>query len=470
MSARGDSSAFEAGARLKVLRLEKGMRPEDLADQAGLSPRTIRNIEAGKQQNPTEFTKIYLAQALDVPFEEIWGLPRVSAPEPTSKPASAPVPVSAQESPSEPLPDLRPGSSTKNDQPARMGGFRLAMAPLLAGFVGAAIVMSMTLLLALGRGVPTLPTLAIEEENLVARDPGTGKLLWRYDADAPVSFYKRTPWQEEMVLIGLGLSADDGGRVCLLNLQNGKLIWTRSIEINHVIEAFGEESVSGAGFMATGAHFPDLDGDGVEEIAVDFMHGRWYPHCLLFLDGEGRILGQYDHRGHLYDAVVDDLDRDGREEILYTATNNARKYQSGSVIKFDRDHLSGASLDGVVGDSSRLPDNAAVRVVFGPFGQAFLDCMQKPRLQARGISTFQTVEGETRVAVNVSSDVGGLVVTLDRDLNPLSVNPNDYFDIEFSPCMHHLTGPSGLTLNEWLALWLESAQRFEGGHWPQVQP
>ena len=438
---------LQAGERLKKIRLSKGLTPEDLGSAAGVSARTIRNIESGKQLNPTEFTRIQLATALGLSHDELWAVP-------------------------EELPDPLQGAAASNGEksshPSATGGILEQSWPLKVGTI---LVVLVFLWISKGWILPPMvPDLSVEAGDLVARDPRTQEVVWRFDRDAEIHFHQPTPWNDRTVLVGLGADGEDGGGVFLLNAITGGVMWRSFLDVDHVRAAFGPESVDGARFIAVKAFFPDLDGDGQQEVVVTHMHGLWYPQSLLFLDREGRLLGQYDHRGHLYDALIVDLDRDRREEFLITGTNNAAAYQTGTLLKFDRDHLSGASLDSLAGDRSTLEDQAAVRVVFGSFGDEFLDCVELPRFQARGVRSFLDSSGESRVTVHVAGPAGGIMVLLDNELRPLSAHVNDYWAIEFGSCENILTRDRDLSLEAWLESWLGSARRFEAGHFTPFSP
>jgi transcriptional regulator with XRE-family HTH domain len=57
-------SAF--GAKLQLLRLERGLSKKDLAEIAGLSAQAISHLESGRRANPYASTVQALARALYV--------------------------------------------------------------------------------------------------------------------------------------------------------------------------------------------------------------------------------------------------------------------------------------------------------------------------------------------------------------------------------------------------------------------
>lgn len=58
--------------RLKALRVNRGMSPEQLGQRVGVSGMTIRRIEAGKP--PTVRTMFLLAQEFDREVTDLWPL------------------------------------------------------------------------------------------------------------------------------------------------------------------------------------------------------------------------------------------------------------------------------------------------------------------------------------------------------------------------------------------------------------
>lgn len=58
-------------SKIKRIREKLGLSQEKLARLADVSNNTIINIEAGKQQNPTVDTLKKIAEALNVPIEDL---------------------------------------------------------------------------------------------------------------------------------------------------------------------------------------------------------------------------------------------------------------------------------------------------------------------------------------------------------------------------------------------------------------
>lgn len=61
---------FNVGARIKELRIAKGLSTNKLSNLAGLSQSYVRNLEAGKYDNPTVDSLELICDALGITFED----------------------------------------------------------------------------------------------------------------------------------------------------------------------------------------------------------------------------------------------------------------------------------------------------------------------------------------------------------------------------------------------------------------
>jgi len=62
------------GARLRELRLRRGLRVKELAQAAGITPRHVWRLEAGKWPRVAAVTLARLALALDTTLDYLMGL------------------------------------------------------------------------------------------------------------------------------------------------------------------------------------------------------------------------------------------------------------------------------------------------------------------------------------------------------------------------------------------------------------
>ncbi|MCA8832942.1 helix-turn-helix domain-containing protein [Hymenobacter pini] len=76
-------------ARITTIRKSKGLSQEMLAEQSGVSLRTIQRVEQGETE-PRGYTLQALAAALDVPLEAFRLEPEQAAPVPPAPPAATP--------------------------------------------------------------------------------------------------------------------------------------------------------------------------------------------------------------------------------------------------------------------------------------------------------------------------------------------------------------------------------------------
>lgn len=61
---------FDVGARIKELRIAKGLSTNKLSNMAGLSQSYVRNLEEGKYDNPTVESLELICEALGIAFED----------------------------------------------------------------------------------------------------------------------------------------------------------------------------------------------------------------------------------------------------------------------------------------------------------------------------------------------------------------------------------------------------------------
>ncbi len=437
-----DVSNSELPGRLQHLREERCLTQADLAEQAGLSYRTVLDLERGRRERVQVKTLMLLAKALDISYEDLRG-------DAVENEAAEPVSESPTVGP--PL-------------------WRRPWFVVVLTF-GAAIVIAA--LIVLGNVSAARFELSRENTVLTARDDWLGVKCWDREFDAPINFCETSPWSDDVVLVGLYGDTVEGGCVKALDRETGITLWGVAPDIDAIARAFGEEIAFSANYSCTGVAMPDLDGDGIRELVIRFCHGLWYPTALCFVDADGKITSQYSHKGHLYDMLAADIDHDGKDELVVVGTNNTKGYQGATVFILDEDHRSGASVDAEAAPTSVEPDSALVRVVFPQFPESYMHQMGAQRLEADRIRPYQSSNGSVRLIVTVGRAPNYmLTIDMDSSLIPLSCGISDGFlsriDLEHWP--DSLIVDTGPPDEAWRMEWLDTHLRFEAGHWPPDLP
>jgi len=94
-------------------------------------------------------------------------------------------------------------------------------------------------------------------------------------------------------------------------------------------------------FRIAGFHTRDIDKDGRREIFVESFHAPDWPCQLAMLDASGKLVGEFWNAGYLRELTYQDLDGDGREELIVVGVNN--EYRGGCLVVFDPQRISGGS-------------------------------------------------------------------------------------------------------------------------------
>jgi hypothetical protein len=85
------------------------------------------------------------------------------------------------------------------------------------------------------------------------------------------------------------------------------------------------------------------DETGPWRIAVVSIHSIYFPAQVAVIDGNGKLLREYWHAGHLHDIAAGDLDRDGKTELYVVGLSNG--HNNAVAIALDPDEMEGAGWE-----------------------------------------------------------------------------------------------------------------------------
>jgi transcriptional regulator with XRE-family HTH domain len=417
-------------ARLGRLREDRHLSKGDLAERTGLTYRTIHDIENGKRKRVQEKTLLLIAGALDLSLDELLNGDHGEGPAPA---------------------------------PARRSGRALWIrAAVLAG-VG--MLVAGGVLWWVGRDQATW---TLEDGHLEVRHALLGIPLWGSHQDEAVHSCEDSPWDSDHLIITRARESHLGGVVQCVERATGEVLWTVGPDLDALTAAFGEEIVMSAGFSARTEGYPDVEGDGDPELLVRFTHGRYYPTAICLVDRDGTVRSHYASKGHVLTLAHEDIDGDGREEVVAGGTNNDPDYQGAQLFILDDVHAHGATVDSLCTPASPMPDSSLVRVILPQFPAPYMEQMTATRLAAWNVQIFRSPEGKARL----SCEVGGpdprqrMLVHFDEGLRPVGAEPSDKFrEVARAEWPDSLLAAPGPTDRVWVTEWLARHHRFEAGHW-----
>ncbi|MBU2500431.1 helix-turn-helix domain-containing protein [bacterium] len=416
---------------LRTLREARHLSQSELADLAGLTYRTVHDLELGKRGRVQQKTLFMLANALEVGLDDL--ISRDSGPEPA-------------------LGSSTSGSSRRPGRPWRLVLAIVVPAVLVAGWMWAS------------QFGHEHARWAVEDGTLEVRDGLFGHKLWGWNESGAVSGGWESPWDRNLLLVTTTRMAQGRGQVICVEKATGDTLWAVSPDIPALVRAFGEEDVLSAEFGCKIIGSVDLDGDGRPAVLAYFTHGKYYPTALAVIDEAGRRVSQYSHRGHLFDILIHDLDSDGKDEIIASGTNNCPDHRGATVLILDEGHSGGASADRwcTLGPEAEQ-DSALARVVLPGYPEPIMEALQISRLGAFEIQVFQNSGQDCLITVEVGGHdpMQRIFVTFGSDLTPLYAEPKDRL-VEIAPALFPDLPPEdrGPADREWLTRWLAGYRRI----------
>ena len=421
------------GMHLQGLRIRAGLSRVELADKSGVHARTVSNLETKQPKRAQQKTLLVLADALGVSYEELVS-PSVNSDE---EPAGA------------------ESAAAKRRKPS-------------VGLVAGTITGTIVVLVGLWWMISSRAVFEQTSAGLVARDPVFKMKLWEIEATSSgrVPIYLVAPWSTREVLVGYPADSRTGAAIENRDRRTGKLIWQSGPDLDRMISALGDDMVSEAPLNAKAIRAVDIDGDGQSEVCVRFLSQRYHPAALCLFDRSGRLLGQYANKGHLYAEWVGDVDGDGAEEVLACGVNNSTAYGGPTIVRLDRTHWRGASIDSLSNPWSTEPDSSYARVVFPGLPEGYRLFLQDGRFSAQDLQVFAQPDGNLMVAVFARTPVqqrAQMRMVLSPELDPIEADIDDgfvYLLRSEAPDSLWSIGPASAT---WRADWLRQAGRFGAG-------
>lgn len=402
----------------------------DLAEKAGITVRTVDDLEKGRRTRVQEKTLKLLALALGIPYETFLAECQLII------------------------------NETNNHSPAPLGR-RIAVARwpiiIMAVLVIAALVVRQLAV--------TNPNIRADGNTITAVDRFFGFKLWEHTHVSPVILngmidnqpprWPGKPW----IVYGLSAEASDGGQVFVRERSSGKLIFKTTPDREKLACIFGAGMMDQGCFGARSVQFFDFTNDGRPELLVIFLHGKWYPAYITIYNESGTEVTSYYHHGHFNSIHVDDIDMDGKNELLLAGTSNARGSIGATLIMLDERHCGGGYVIPADDAACTLMDSSRVRIVFPNLDLAYMQLWELERLRADHIKTYTDHDGRRMISVDIGhSSNSSIMVTLDAALRPLSVQLTDYFRVKMRTWPEELRPP-----DSYFEEWLTRAVRYEEG-------
>lgn len=366
--------------RLQTLRKLHKWTQSDLAEKAGLSYRTIHDLELGKRKRLQEKTLLLICDALGLTLPELLG---------------------PQEDP--------PSANPKRRIPGRRLLVLVAMLLSVAA-VGGAQVWNFA------RSNATWEVR--DQQHLVVRDGLLHRKLWSIDSPhlkQPVV----APWSASTLLIGHGGFSEHGPDILALNLADGDTLWSCRLDLGQMTRVLGDGALDGGNMGLSKTMTADLDGDGVHELLATFIHSNFYPSAILWIGSDGQLLGQYTNHGHLMNLAVEDFDHDGKDEVIVGGTTNVRAYNGATVVILDEDHFFGGSADSIAHPESPEPDGSLLRLVIPNLPSPAMKPFMSQRIFVSSAAFSYDNPDTTRILLNISCDklrIGILILDADGTL------------------------------------------------------
>jgi hypothetical protein len=142
---------------------------------------------------------------------------------------------------------------------------------------------------------------------------------------------------------------------------------------------------------------------GAVRIAVASVHHTWYPSQVALLSGEGKLLGEYWHSGHLNSLAVTEASRDGKP--LLFAGGIANGYRRAVLVALDPERLGGVSRE--ENRDYQLPGPPALEIARVLFPRSCINVAKEP---FNGVAFLRVARTELMVGVREESEHPAIVM------------------------------------------------------------
>ena len=142
---------------------------------------------------------------------------------------------------------------------------------------------------------------------------------------------------------------------------------------------------------------------GGVRIAVASVHHTWYPSQVALLSGEGKLLGEYWHSGHLNSLAVTEASRDGKP--LLFAGGIANGYRRAVLVALDPERLGGVSRE--ENRDYQLPGPPALEISRVLFPRSCINVAKEP---FNGVASLRVTRTELMVGVREESEHPAIVM------------------------------------------------------------
>lgn len=389
------------GERLRTLREARGWSQQDLAHESGVSVKTIRRLELASRQRPQTYTMTALARTLGVEPDVL---------------------------------SVGAGDATgaAGDPRRRGAGVRVRF---LVGAVGiAALLVIVGASLRHERSTAPVPELVISYSDGGRRiDVHDGSIAWSAAYRSPVHTTRHLTWDgQEVLLVVLENSGDDGDALFVHRLDNGAVLVHDSVDARDTHELFAAVGPTGSDrrmeYCELSATYPqsffmDIDADGASELlAVTRDHNGDGPARLRSYRKNGQVVIDYYFDDTLDCYHVGDFDNDGKDEIVVCGTSLDG---TARIVVLDDTHCRGLAPDTAAGFRGTMRDSSLAGLAIPPFSAPYMNLLHQDRMHVYECFSFRDpATGDLRIRfwTHVSRSVQ---VVLDGTLTPLQVAPSD---------------------------------------------